>query len=527
MRHRAIRELSSGESGVVINDLKPIWLMSPLSVSDTLPLEADLFDVVIFDEASQIPVEESVPALSRARQVVVVGDEMQLPPTSFFASGAGAGQDDIVVEEEGERIAIHLDSDSLLSQAARNLPATLLAWHYRSRHEALISFSNAAFYEGRLVTIPDQAIEQAGEPAAPLRSDAHRCRRACRGRPAGASDQLTTGSKTASTWIAATCPRRSTSRRWCANCCAARRRMSLGIVAFSEAQQGAIETALEALAAEDEEFARAPGTRIRARGRGPVQRPVREEPRERAGRRARRHHPEHLLCAGTGRQDADEFRPDQPARRREAPERDFQPRAPPHGRGVDHFAAEAITNVHNDGANALRAFLQFAQASSTGQFERAQAVLGALNEGARGAFTRQPARDSIRDALAQALRERGHEVHVNVGRSQFRCDLGDRRSGAAGVCAGAPARQSRRGGGRYAERYVFRPGILRSFGWRVLDLPGKDWLDDSGRVWRASRRCWRRARIRRWSGCSTRKRCRCVRRPRRRRHSRRRTRNIR
>jgi superfamily I DNA and/or RNA helicase len=88
MRYKAIRELASGDTGRVVRDMKPIWLMSPLSVSDTLPLAADLFDVVIFDEASQIPVEEAVPALYRAPQIIVVGDEMQLPPTSFFSSAA-------------------------------------------------------------------------------------------------------------------------------------------------------------------------------------------------------------------------------------------------------------------------------------------------------------------------------------------------------------------------------------------------------------------------------------------------------
>ena len=98
MRYRSIRELASGDTGLVVNDLKPIWLMSPLSVSDTLPLEPELFDVVIFDEASQIPTEEAVPALCRSRQVIIVGDEMQLPPTSFFSTAldrrghAGAGR---------------------------------------------------------------------------------------------------------------------------------------------------------------------------------------------------------------------------------------------------------------------------------------------------------------------------------------------------------------------------------------------------------------------------------------------------
>ena len=84
MRYKSIRDLMSGDSGSVIRDLKPVWLMSPLSVSDTLPLNADNFDVVIFDEASQITLEEAVPSIFRARQTIVVGDEMQLPPTTFL-----------------------------------------------------------------------------------------------------------------------------------------------------------------------------------------------------------------------------------------------------------------------------------------------------------------------------------------------------------------------------------------------------------------------------------------------------------
>ena len=480
MRHRAIRELSSGESGAVINDLKPIWLMSPLSVSDTLPLEADLFDVVIFDEASQIPVEESVPALSRARQVVVVGDEMQLPPTSFFASGAGAGQDDIVVEEEGERIAIHLDSDSLLSQAARNLPATLLAWHYRSRHEALISFSNAAFYEGRLVTIPDQAIEQAGEPAPPLRSDAP-------GVATLAADQLLA--------------RPISYHRIEDGVYAERRNLpeaqyiaqmvrellrretpqSLGIVAFSEAQQGAIEAALDALAAQDQDFA----ARLEREY-------VREDDDQFNGLFVK--NLENVqgderdviilsICYAPGR-DGKMLMNFGPINQRGGEKRlnVIFSRARHRMAVVSTISFDAITNVHNDGAAALRAFLQFAQASSSGQFERAQSVLGALNEGAHGAFTRQPARDSIRDALAQALRARGHTVHLNVGRSQFRCDLAVVDPARPGYALALLLDNPGETVLDSAERYVFRPGILRSFGWRVLDLPGKDWLDDAAGV---------------------------------------------
>src|SRR4029079_10647328 len=105
MRYKSIRDLAAGNSGQVIQDLKPIWLMSPLSVSDTLPLDPDLFDVVIFDEASQIPSEEAIPALYCSQQVISVGDEMQLPPTTFFAASRGEDES-VVVEEEGERVEV-------------------------------------------------------------------------------------------------------------------------------------------------------------------------------------------------------------------------------------------------------------------------------------------------------------------------------------------------------------------------------------------------------------------------------------
>src|SRR5262249_50965948 len=83
---KSLRELLTAAPGRVLRDLKPIWMMSPLSVADVLPFVDDLFDAVIFDEASQVPVEDAVPSLYRARQTIIVGDEMQLPPTSFFAA---------------------------------------------------------------------------------------------------------------------------------------------------------------------------------------------------------------------------------------------------------------------------------------------------------------------------------------------------------------------------------------------------------------------------------------------------------
>ncbi|WP_155520660.1 WGR domain-containing protein, partial [Ralstonia solanacearum] len=474
MRHRSIRDLSDDETGLVINDLKPIWLMSPLSVSDTLPLSPDLFDVVIFDEASQIPTEEAVPALSRARQVVVVGDEMQLPPTSFFSAGGTEGDEAIVVEEDGERIAINLDSDSLLNQAARNLPATLLAWHYRSRHESLISFSNAAFYDGRLVTIPDRTLEQIEDADAPIRSDQGDAgivsADALLKRPVS-FHQVSDGvyadrrNEPEARYIAQTV--RELLRRETG--------LSLGIVAFSEAQQTAIESALEALAAEDADFA----MRLEREY-------VREDDDQFNGLFVK--NLENVqgderdviilsICYAPG-PDGKMLMNFGPINQRGGEKRlnVIFSRARHRMAVISTIQAEAITNVHNDGAAALRAFLQFAQASARGQYERAQAVLGALNPGARDAFTRAASADSIRDGLAAALRSQGYEVHVNAGRSQFRCDLAvvDPTSPcyALAILLDNPSETVV----DTAERYVFRPGILRSFGWRVLDIPGKDWL---------------------------------------------------
>ncbi|MDN7909373.1 AAA domain-containing protein [Burkholderia cepacia] len=480
MRHRSIRDLADDETGMVVNDLKPIWLMSPLSVSDTLPLSPDLFDVVIFDEASQIPTEESVPALSRARQVVVVGDEMQLPPTSFFTAAGAEGEDEIVIEEEGERIAISLDSDSLLNQAARNLPATLLAWHYRSRHEALISFSNAAFYDGRLVTIPDRVLEQNEDGVQSLRSDQDDAgvvgADALLARPISFHRlddgvYVERGNVPEARYIARVV--RELLRR--------EGGLSLGIVAFSEAQQSAIEAALEVLAAEDADFA----ARLEREY-------VREDDDQFNGLFVK--NLENVqgderdviilsICYAPG-PDGRMLMNFGPINQRGGEKRlnVIFSRARHRMAVVSTIQADAITNVHNDGAAALRAFLQFAQASATGQFDRAQAVLGALNQGARDAFTRRTSPDAIRDALADALRARGHRVDVDVGRSQFRCDLAIVDATKQGYSLAILLDNPSSIVADTAERYVFRTGILRAFGWRVLDIPGKDWLDDSAGV---------------------------------------------
>ncbi|HEU5099612.1 MAG TPA: AAA domain-containing protein, partial [Roseiflexaceae bacterium] len=152
-RHKPIRQLLR-EIPDLLGRLKPCLLMSPLSVSQFLELEATRFDLVIFDEASQIRTEDAVGAVLRGKALIVVGDNKQLPPTSFFIADAEAE----LAEEDQESP----DSfESILDAAsAGGLPARLLRWHYRSRDEALITFSNAHFYAGRLATFPNAAVAE-------------------------------------------------------------------------------------------------------------------------------------------------------------------------------------------------------------------------------------------------------------------------------------------------------------------------------------------------------------------------------
>src|SRR3989344_683395 len=128
--------------------LKPCFMMSPLTVSQYINPKNINFDIVIFDEASQIMPEDAVPCLIRAKQAIIMGDTQQLPPTSFFLS-----QDDYEVEEEIE------DLPSFLSEASTKFREKSLNWHYRSKNENLIAFSNRFFYENRLITFPNSKID--------------------------------------------------------------------------------------------------------------------------------------------------------------------------------------------------------------------------------------------------------------------------------------------------------------------------------------------------------------------------------
>jgi very-short-patch-repair endonuclease len=145
-RHLPLRKLLA-EAPDVLTSISPCWMASPLSVSQLLDADRRYFDVVIFDEASQVLPEDAVPALLRAKRAVVAGDKYQLPPTTFFAGGLDE-------EEEAESPSPVEGLESLLDLMSSFLETWELLWHYRSRDEALIAFSNRHIYNDRLITFP-------------------------------------------------------------------------------------------------------------------------------------------------------------------------------------------------------------------------------------------------------------------------------------------------------------------------------------------------------------------------------------
>ena len=152
-RHLPVRHLFDALPNL-LQRLKPCLLMSPLSVSQFLRPERIQFDLVIFDEASQIFTEDAVGAIYRGRQLVVAGDSKQLPPTDFF-KGVEIGDDEADAEADLNEPSA-ADFSSVLDECGA-LPAMAplsLRWHYRSRHESLIAFSNHRFYDNKLVTFP-------------------------------------------------------------------------------------------------------------------------------------------------------------------------------------------------------------------------------------------------------------------------------------------------------------------------------------------------------------------------------------
>jgi len=176
-RSRRLREIIERGWDLGLTQLRPVWLMNPDTASQLFPLKAGMFDVIIFDEASQIPIENALPTLYRGKRTIISGDEKQMPPTNVFRKRLDDdeeyGSDDEDLDErvsEADRIELEdtwnrreiKDCVDLLSLGKMVLPRSMLQIHYRSKYRELIAFSNAAFYGNRLsvpVRHPESVIQ--------------------------------------------------------------------------------------------------------------------------------------------------------------------------------------------------------------------------------------------------------------------------------------------------------------------------------------------------------------------------------
>ncbi|MCA8925386.1 MAG: DNA helicase, partial [Planctomycetes bacterium] len=435
-RHMPIRKLFR-QIPNLLPRLKPCLLMSPLSVAQYLdPKTFPPFDLVIFDEASQIPVWDAIGAIARGRHAIVVGDSKQLPPTRFFARGDDGEAADAEDFEELESI---LDECN-----AAGLPSLGLTWHYRSQHESLITFSNYHYYDNRLLTFPSAVAEhpQLGVTFRPV--------------PDGVYDRSKSRSnlREAEAIVAhlVAALRASLERP-------PRERESFGVVTFSSAQQTLIKNLLDAACVEDPE--------LLACFDGTQPEPVFVKNLENVQGDER----DVILFSicyapDAGGHMAMSFGPVN----RDGGERRLNVAITRARKRVEVFStiradAISLSKTRSVGVAHLKTFLDYAERGP-----RAIAEATTLDPDAdfESPFERE---------VYRALTRRGHDVALQVGCSGTRIDLAVRDPERPGrfllgiECDGASYRSS----ATARDRDRLRQGVLESLGWTLHRIWSSDW----------------------------------------------------
>lgn len=413
--------------------LAPCVLMSPLSVAQYLPADHQGFDMVIFDEASQITTWDAVGAIARGRQSIIVGDPKQLPPTNFFGRAQG--------EEEGVE-EYEKDLPSILDEAcATGLPTHQLNWHYRSRDESLIAFSNSNYYGGRLVTFPAPTTSSGAVRLHRIKGEFGRGKGRTNRAEAERIVELAVSRMTQ--WLMAPEHERKT----------------LGVITFNVQQQELILDLLDA-----------------ARRAEPELEWFFEEERE-----------EPVIVKNLENIQGDErdvmlfsitFGPDAAGKltmnfgalNRDGGEKRLNV-AVTRAREELHVFSSIdahdidLTRTGATGVAHLKQFLDFAA--------RGAVALAAVDAGSLG-----PAENPFEEAIADALRASGWEVRTQIGVSGFRIDLAvvhPDHAGAflAGVeCDGATYHSS----ATARDRDQIRENVLNGLGWTVLRVWSTDWF---------------------------------------------------
>jgi very-short-patch-repair endonuclease len=432
-RHMPLRQLMA-QAGGAIQAVKPICMMSPLSVAAFLPPGAVMFDLVVFDEASQVRPVDALGAILRGRQLVVVGDEQQMPPTSFFdrmVEGDTAGND------EDQQVSETADMQSVLGLClGKGMHQAMLRWHYRSRHESLIALSNREFYHDDLVVFPSarRGLDGEGLVLQHLSGTAYE---------RGGSR---TNPKEADAVVAAVIEHMKT-----------RPKVSLGVVAFSSAQRSAIEDRIEAICRDDpaieallnETCAHEP---YFVKNLENVQGDERDVI---------------FISVGYGKDAEGHLTMNFGPLGQQGGERRLNvliTRARVCCRVFTNLRHEDI-DLRRASGRGIQVFKQFLQFAASGRLEMAKPS---------GAEHDSPFEAEVCDDL----RRRGFEVEPQVGTGGYRIDLAIIDGKARGryllgiECDGATYHSS-----RWArDRDRLREGVLRSLGWRIHRIWSTDWF---------------------------------------------------
>ncbi len=426
-KHIAVRDLI-GRARDAILAVHPCFMMSPLAVSQYLPPER-LFDVVIFDEASQVLPADAINCVYRGTSLIAAGDQKQLPPTSFFTKVS-----DDLDEDSDEDVATDFESLLELMKSSGSFTSQSLKWHYRSRHESLIAYSNASFYDSRLITFPGALSES---PDAGVRffkvPGIYR-------RSAGADNPIE------AKHVADRVMHHFTTRP----------DETLGVVAFSTKQRDAIENALELARSKHPDL---DGYFEEDRLRGFFVKSLEEVQGDERD----------VIIFSIG------YGPDENGRTyknfgpvgREGGERRLNvavTRAKALIEVVTSMSASDIGEVNSTGARHLRKYLDFA--------ERGQAALE-LELGPAGLDTDSP----FEDAVVSYVRSLGFDVQPQVGAAGYRIDIGVKHPNQPGAfmlgieCDGAMYHSSRAA----RDRDRLRHQVLEGLGWHLHHIWGTAW----------------------------------------------------
>ena len=436
-------------------DLFPCWLLSPESVSTIMPLTKNLFDIVLFDEASQVFVENTLPAIYRGKNIVVAGDSKQLRPTATFMKRyLGADVDDSL--DYSTQAA--LEVESLLDLALTRYKCTHLTYHYRSRNEELINFSNYAFYDGRLQIAPNTTTNKGKKPIERVMVDG---KWIARHNDAEAKKVVEILKKIFKT---------------------RQNNQSIGIITFNTEQESAIEDEIDLECAKDPKFRdqilmetnrkeNGEDTSLFIKNLENVQGDERDIIIFSIGY-AKNEYGRVVAQFGPLSVEGGENRLNVAITR--AKEKIYV---------VTSIEPEELNveNSKNAGPKIFKSYLKYARAISNGNELEAQIILKSFSN--IDLNKPQEKINKLEDEIKQELEKLGYDVVTNIGNTDYKISVAvydkERDKYLLGIECDYTAFES---SDSLVERDVYHPAFLKSRGWDILRIYSRDWWLHKGKV---------------------------------------------